>query len=91
MVTLSRLLAALLMGVPVGFGFDIAQQALSHPSFRWLMEHHVLFAVPALGGPAALGGFGVLTGLGVPGGAGVLRAWMVAVACVIYVWSDRTR
>jgi hypothetical protein len=89
--TLARLLAALLMGIPIGCVLDIVQQALTHPSFRWLLAHHVLLAAPALAGPAALAGIGALIGLGVPGGSDVLRAWMVAAACVIYVWSDRTR
>jgi hypothetical protein len=85
---LARLLLALMLGVPLGVLADGVDQALRHPSFRWLLLHHPLLALPALAAPTIVTGVGALSGLGGAASAAVLRGWMVASAVVVFLWSE---
>ncbi len=84
-MTLARLLLALMLGVPLGVLADGVDQALRHPSFRWLLLHHPLLALPALAPPMIVTAVGALGGAA---SAAVLRGWMVASAVVVFLWSE---
>jgi hypothetical protein len=83
--TAGRLLAALILGLPVGFACCALRQMATHPALAWLVAHHPLWSAPALAGAATLSGLGALAGFD----GAALRWWMVASASLIFLWTDR--